>query len=51
MHAGPRMGRMTQYQDPAEAVGYLAYDSDGYKDIGTRLNNVFTIQGRFAFVF
>jgi len=51
MHAGPRMGRMTQYQDPAEAVGYLAYDSDGYEDIGTRLNNVFTVQGRFAFVF
>jgi hypothetical protein len=51
MHAGPRMGRMTQYQDPAEAVGYLAYDSEDYKDIGTRLNNVFTIQGRFAFVF
>jgi len=51
MHAGPRMGRMTQYQDPAEAVGYLAYDSDGYEDIGTRLNNVFTIQGRFAFFF
>jgi hypothetical protein len=51
MHAGPRMGRMTQYQDPAEAVGYLPYNSEQYEDIGTRLNNVFTVQGSFAFVF
>ncbi len=51
MHAGPRMGRMTQYQDPAEAVGYLPYNSDQYEDIDTRLNNIFTVQGSFAFVF
>ena len=51
MHAGPRMGRMTQYQDPAEAAGYLPYNSEQYEDIGVRLNNVFTVQGRFAFVF
>ena len=51
MHAGPRMGRTTQYQDPAEAVGYLPYNSEEYEAITTRLNNVFTVQGRFAFVF
>lgn len=51
MHAGPRMGRMTQYQDPDGAAGYLSYDSDQYQEISKRLNNVFTIQSRFAFVF
>ena len=51
MHAGPRMGRMTQYQNPSEATVPLAYDSDQYEEISKRLNNVFTIQSRFAFVF
>tara|TARA_Y100001968_G_scaffold316312_2_gene343981 strand:- start:1152 stop:2948 length:1797 start_codon:yes stop_codon:yes gene_type:complete len=51
MRAGERLGRTTQYQDPAQAVGYLPYNEQQYDEITNRLNNVFTVQGRFAFVF
>lgn len=51
MHAGPRLGRMTQYQDPASSTSPLPYNVAQYEQIGKRLNNIFTMQARFAFVF
>lgn len=51
MHAGPRLGRMTQYADPSTSAVALPYDEAQYQAIQRRLNNVFTLQGRVAFVF
>ncbi len=51
MHAGRRLGRTTQYQNPEEASAPLLYNTAQYKQITQRLNNVWTLQGRFAFVF
>jgi hypothetical protein len=51
MRAGRRLGRTSQYQDPSEAFAPLAYNAAQYQQISNRLNNVFTLQGRFAFIF
>jgi hypothetical protein len=51
MHAGDRLGRTTQYQDPRAANSPTPYNAAQYDQIVTRLNNVWTLQGRFAFVF
>ena len=51
MHAGRRLGRTTQYQDPRDAAGPQPYNTAQYDAIVGRLNNVWTLQGRFAFVF
>ena len=51
MHAGPRLARLSQYQDPREATVALPYNAAQYDRISRRLNNVFTLQARFAFVF
>jgi hypothetical protein len=51
MHAGPRLGRMSQYADPREAAAPTPYNAAQYDAIKIRLNNVWTVQGRFAFVF
>lgn len=51
MRAGERLGRMSQYQDPATALSPLPYNQAQYRAIQRRLNNVFTLQSRFAFVF
>lgn len=51
MHAGRRLGRTTQYQDPRDAAAPLSYNAAQYDQIVNRLNNVWTLQGRFAFVF
>jgi len=51
MNAGRRLGRTTQYQDPAEAASPLPYNSAQFAQIQRRLDNVFTLQGRFAFIF
>ena len=49
--AGRRLGRTTQYQDPSQAAAPVAYNAAQYAQIVERLNNVWTLQGRFAFVF
>ena len=51
MNAGPRLGRMTQYTDPRETGLPQAYNAAQYDAIERRLNNIFTLQSRFAFVF
>ena len=51
MHAGPRLGRMTQYADPSDSAVALPYNAAQYQQIQQRLNNIFTLQGRVAFVF
>ena len=51
MHAGRRLGRLSQYQDPAEASAPLLYNAAQYQEIQGRLNNVFTMQWRVAFIF
>jgi hypothetical protein len=51
MHAGRRLGRTSQYRDPRDAATPTAYNAAQYDRIVQRLNNVWTLQGRFAFVF
>lgn len=51
MHAGERLGRLSQYQDPATTLSPLPYNAAQYRAIKRRLNNVFTLQSRIAFVF
>jgi hypothetical protein len=52
MRAGPRLGRLTQYQDPDEvAAGSVPYSAADYEKIQRRLLNIFTLQSRIAFVF
>ncbi|MCP4872193.1 MAG: hypothetical protein GY898_26115 [Proteobacteria bacterium] len=48
MHAGPRLGRLTQYPEASEATPYSASDREA---IERRLKNIFTLQSRLAFVF
>ncbi|MEE2830138.1 MAG: hypothetical protein VX498_13190 [Myxococcota bacterium] len=51
MRAGPRLGRLSQYQDPSTSTVALPYNAAQYGQISKRLNNIFTVQTRFAFVF
>ena len=51
MHAGPRLGRLSQYSDPRTSGVPQAYNAAQYDQIAQRLNNIFTVQSRFAFVF
>ncbi len=51
MRAGPRLGRMTQYADPSTSTVALPYTAAQYRAIERRLNNIFTVQARLAFVF
>ena len=51
MRAGPRLARLSQYQDPRETTVSLPYNAAQYDAIQRRLNNVFTLQSRIAFVF
>jgi hypothetical protein len=51
MHAGPRLGRMSQYADPRASGVPQPYNAEQYDQISARLNNIFTVQSRFAFVF
>jgi len=51
MHAGPRLGRMSQYVDPRTSGLPQPYNAEQYDQINARLNNIFTVQSRFAFVF
>jgi hypothetical protein len=51
MRAGPRLGRMSQYADPRTSGLAQPYNAEQYDQISARLNNIFTVQSRFAFVF
>ena len=51
MNAGRRLGRMTQYVDPADRLTPTLYTKAQYAQIARRLNNVGTLQARMAFVF
>ena len=51
MHAGPRLGRMSQYVDPRTTAVPQQYNAAQYDQIAARINNIFTVQSRFAFVF
>jgi hypothetical protein len=42
---------MSQYSDPRTSGIAQAYNAEQYDQISTRLNNIFTVQSRFAFVF
>ena len=55
MHAGPRLARMSGYGNPSDPTlgnaSLLPYTQAQYNDIQRRLENVFTMQLRMAFVF
>ncbi|MCO4772923.1 MAG: hypothetical protein KDA24_23020 [Deltaproteobacteria bacterium] len=51
MRAGPRLGRMTQYLDPADGLAPTPYTKAQYDQIARRLNNIGTLQSRVAFLF
>jgi len=51
MRAGPRLGRMSQYLDPADGLAPTLYTKAQYDQIARRLNNIGTLQARVAFVF
>lgn len=51
MRAGPRLGRMSQYADPADALSPTPYTKAQYDQIARRLANIGTLQSRIAFLF
>jgi hypothetical protein len=55
MHAGPRLARMSQYADPSDptltSLNILPYTQAQYNGIQRRLENIFTMQLRMAFIF
>ena len=51
MRAGPRLGRMSQYLDPADGLAPTPYTQAQYNQIARRLNNIGTLQTRLAFLF
>jgi hypothetical protein len=51
MRAGPRLGRMSQYLNPADRLAPTPYTQAQYNQIARRLNNIGTLQARLAFVF